>query len=319
MLILMLISITFSFTIYNMAGNELGTRFEHFQNNFQSPRELLPPQITDRTFREAELSDAKSNMALSLLYVNIIILVVGGFGSYLMARRSLKPIEKAHDDESRFTSDASHELRTPLAAMKTEIEVVLHDKNATTGDLRDVLNSNLEEIDKLSSLAEMLLDISRLDNSDLEICKVDLVLITRNIIDDMKLKSDRIIVKSNKKVPAVGNPAALSDLVKVLVENSVQYSPNDSQIIISLSSDDRRLKFEIINAGEGINAEQISHIFDRFYRVDQSRTGGSNKGYGLGLSLAKKIIELHNGELSAESIPGETTTFSFTIPIKKIS
>ena len=315
-LILMSISLIFSLSIYNMASHELGTRFDHFQNNFQNTRTILPPKTIDQTFRDSELADAKLNILIKLLYVNAAILFAGGFGSYFFARRSLRPIKMAHEAESRFTSDASHELRTPLAVMKTEIEVALNDKNISKDDLKSILGSNLEEVDKLSKLAEMLLNISRLDNSQLELGQVDLAQVTNSIISDFKLSEKRISIDSPKKLIVHGNSAALSDLVKVLIENALQYSPSNSNISINMSKDEKMSIFNISNTGDGISADKLPYIFERFYRADQSRTGGDKKGYGLGLALAKKIVELHNGELSVVSTVNGITTFTFKIPLK---
>jgi signal transduction histidine kinase len=139
--------------------------------------------------------------------------------------------------------------------------------------------------------------------------------ITRNIIKDQKQPSNRIDLISKNNLVVDGNETAISELIKVLIDNALQYSPKDSQVQIKLSKYEGRAKFEITNSGPGIKADKLPHIFDRFYRADSSRTTGEQKGYGLGLSLAKSIVELHNGELSATSEPGVETTFSFILAL----
>jgi signal transduction histidine kinase len=233
-----------------------------------------------------------------------------------LARRNLIPIEKAHEAQSRFTSDASHELRTPLAVMKIELEAALRDKNASTDELKEVLSSNLEEVNKLSKLAEMLLNLSRSDHTKLKIESVNLTKITKNVVRDFKLPTSRISLTAISHLTVKGDETALSELVKVLIDNALQYSPKGSQVLINLSKQDNQAKFEITNTGPGISQDKLPHIFERFFRADSSRTNGEHKGYGLGLALAKSIVELHNGELMASSTPDVETTFTFLLSLK---
>lgn len=315
MLILMSLSIMFSVVIYQVASSEISTRLDNFQNGLQKSDDSFIPRIMrmTTTLRVEQVNEARDNISIELLYVNLLVLIVGGFGSYYLARRSLIPIEKAHEAQSRFTSDASHELRTPLAVMKLELETALRDNNATTNELKDILSSNLEEVNKLTKLAEMLLNLSRSDHSKLKTTPVDLNKLTHNIIKDFKLTSDRIVLKSKRRLIVPGDETAISELIKVLIDNALQYSPKNSIVYIILSKKGDHAKFEITNSGPGISADKLPHIFDRFYRADSSRTSGAQKGYGLGLSLAKSIIELHGGELMVSSVPNRETTFTFLL------
>jgi two-component system sensor histidine kinase CiaH len=314
LLILMSLSILFSIFIFQIASSEIRTRLDNFQISLQeSPNSMPPPRIL--TLGASTVSEADANLSIQLVYINLLVLFIGGFVSYYLARRSLLPIERAHEAQSRFTSDASHELRTPLAIMKTELEVALKDKNATTDSLKEVLSSNLEEVDKLSRMAEVLLNLSQLDHAKLKPGPVNLNKVSLNVIKDFKEPASRISLTSKKKLIINGNEIAIADLIKVLVENALQYSPKDSLISVKLSRQDQYGKFEITNAGPGVQPDTLPYIFDRFFRADSSRSSGKNKGYGFGLALAKNIIELHGGELIASSIPNKETTFTFLIPL----
>lgn len=317
--ILMTISILFSIAIYQINSNEMPARLESFQSRLEQSQFLFnPPPGTD-DLRQKEVNDSLAILSVELLYVNIIVFVLGGLGSYFLAKHNLLPIQKAHEAQSRFTSDASHELRTPLAAMKTEIEVALRDKSATVPELKQVLSSNLEEVDRLSKLSEMLLNISHLDQNNLKFGAVNIHKVLEDIIKDYKKSSRHFSVSGTKRLIVHGNEMAITDLIKVLVENAVQYSPVDSEISIDLFKSEDYVKFEITNTGPGIAHDKLPHIFERFYRADSSRTNGERKGYGLGLALAKNIVELHKGKLFVSSTPGEETTFSFLLPLHKIS
>jgi len=313
LLILMTISILFSVILYQVATNEVEMRLNKFQTSIQI-HNFGPATIETDPIRTAELSEAQSNLSIELIYVNLVILVVGGIVSYFLARWHLAPIEKAHEAQSRFTSDASHELRTPLAVMKTEIEVALRDKSASVGDLHDVLTSNLEEVDKLTKLSEMLLNLSRLDSDKIKLESINLNKITKEIIKDFSQPESRIAVYSKKQQIIKGNEMAIADLFKILIDNAMKYSPKDSQINIELYNDNHNTIFKISNTGPGIKPEKLPHVFERFFRADDSRTCGDCKGYGLGLALAKKIAEIHNGMITVESIPDNLTTFSVFLP-----
>lgn len=312
----MFLSIVFSLVIYQVASSEIQSRIRNFQNNVQSSLESNEAPLLDRIIHLSEDLQASDKLIVELFYVNIVVLVGGGFISYFLARRSLVPIKKVHEAQSRFTSDTSHELRTPLAVMKTELEVALRDKDATVESLKQVLASNLEEVDKLSKLAEMLLNLSQLDNTNIKLGAVNLNKVTNSVINNLKLPKKLVVITSAKQQIICGNDMAIFDLVKVLIDNAVQYSPKGSTIDIVISKkDDNYAKFKITNTGSGIKPDKMPYIFDRFYRADESRTSGDNKGYGLGLALAKNIAELHNGSLSATSIPNDITTFTLVLPL----
>lgn len=312
---LMLISLIFSASIYNLATGEVEDRLNRFQTSVQDS--FSPPQQPNfEVFRSGVQAKAATNLYERLVLVNILVFVLGGIVSYFLARKSLQPIERAHESQSRFTSDASHELRTPLAAMKTEIEVTLKDKGASTSDLREVLTSNLEEVNKLTKLSEMLLNISRLENTKLKLGPVNINKIVKEKLSDFGQPSTRISMdKTLRQYVVYGDETAIADLVKILIDNALQYSPDDSHVSIRLSKQEQCARFEITNSGNGIENDKLEHIFERFYRADSSRTDGGHKGFGLGLALAKNIVELHDGRLFVKSAPGIETTFTFLIPL----
>ncbi len=313
--ILMGLSFMFSLAIYQMTSSELQARLARFQNNVQVYHEEQndEPPIFE-SFRLNEEKQAAKNIINELIYINVFIFTIGGFVSYYLARRHLAPIEKAHHSQSQFTSDASHELRTPLAVMKLELETALRDQNATVEGLKEILNSNLEEVDKLSNLAEMLLNLSRMENSKIKLEAVNINKIAKQVVHEFKIPNTRLSISTEKPQIALGNETTITELVRILVDNAIQYSPRDSQILVNIYQDKNMVRFDISNEGKGIDAEKLPHIFERFFRADSSRTNGERKGYGLGLALAKNIVELHSGTLRVTSEPNGTTTFTFLLP-----
>lgn len=315
----MTISITFSVVIYQLNSRELTFRLESLQHSLTDGVTFFTPS-GQRIFTTGpssplseELSKASAQMVLSLVYINSVVLIAGGLGSYFLARRTLQPIERAHESQSRFTSDASHELRTPLAAMKAELEVTLRDSKLSVDEAREVLESNLEEVDKLIQLSEMLLSLSRLEHGKLEQQKLNLVNLTHEALGRYGIDKDRITVASPKTVNVYGNQAAIIELLSVLIDNALKYSPEGSPIKIRTFTQLGMAGFEIHNQGSQISQKNLDRLFDRFYRTDDSRTNSATNGYGLGLALAKKIALLHHGEITVKSNP-KGTKFIVTLP-----
>lgn len=304
--ILVAISLLFSIVIYSISLGEVRTRIGFIQGN------LSISQSKYDVLRELQIRETEANLIASLSITNLVIWVAGGFGSYYLARRTLRPIEEAHEAQSRFTSDASHELRTPLASMKTELEVALRDPNLTAEETRELLTSNLEEVNKLTSLSQMLLQLSHLEHTKLKQERVDLEAATKSVIKRLD-KAGQRIKQEGKPRRVFANSASVEELLTILLDNALKYSPSDSIVTVRFVSQRHMAGFEVINSGKGIPEKDLPHIFDRFYRVDTSRTGGEKKGYGLGLSLAKKIVQLHGGELSVSS-GSDMTTFRVLLP-----
>lgn len=318
LIILVTICLIFSFIIFAISTSEISSRLERLQIRVEGSSKTLtlPGPLTLNDIRVNQTRQARESIFVGLVYMNLAVLTLGGFGSFLLARRTLKPIEEAHEAQSRFASDASHELRTPLAIMKSEIQVAMRDKSLESKDYKELLESNLEEVDKLTDLSQSLLQLSRLDYGELERSdRVDIVKTIKKAAKSLKLTSDRLKYSLPEGTVTIdGNESMLGDLFRILLDNAIKYSPPGSPIGLSLSSNGRTCKVSVTNEGEGIASKDLSKIFDRFYRTEKSRSSASAAGYGLGLSLAKEIINLHDGSISASSTPGKVTSFTVSLP-----
>lgn len=311
--ILISISILFSIIIYSIASSEVGSRIHNLQDSISSPATQSQIEIFE-SIRQAQIQAAKGSLIGSLVITNLAIWFAGSFGSYYLARRTLRPIEHAHDAQSRFTSDASHELRTPLASMKVELEVALRDPSLHKNEMRELLESNLEEVNKLTKLSHTLLQLSRLDHDKITLEKIELNAATVAVITRFNKLHPRIIFNDTRKLHVLANETNVDELLTILIDNALKYSPSNTKVYVHLVKTKQMSGFRVVNEGDGISAEALPHIFNRFYRVDASRTNNENKGHGLGLSLAKKIVELHGGELTVSSAPQQETTFQVLLP-----
>jgi two-component system sensor histidine kinase CiaH len=311
-IILVTISLLFSVVIYSIALSEVGVRITNLQQS--TPPEFPTDSAVFDIVREAQIHEAESSLIGALVITNLTIWLAGGFGSYYLARRTLRPIEETHEAQSRFTSDASHELRTPLASMKIELEVALRDQSLKAQEMRELLESNLEEVNRLTKLSHTLLQLSRLDHANIVRENIELGELAKTIIERFNKTNPRIELHHPKKVHILANESNVEELLTILIDNALKYSPQDSSVDVTLIKQRQMSGFKVVNAGEGISAEALPHIFNRFYRADASRTGSAKNGYGLGLSLAKKIVELHNGELTVSSAIDQDTTFQVLLP-----
>lgn len=316
--ILMALSILFSLVLYHSSSAELRNGL-HQQLKYYRQEQVFSFDPNLQTIQDQEYTDAEHRLQLQLSLVNLIILVAGGGASYWLARRNLRPIEAAFEAQSRFTGDASHELRTPLTAMKTEIEVALRDKSLPAADAREVLTSNLEEIAKLEALSNGLLRLAHHDRDDRSAFEpTSLARVAAAAIERLNgsIKHHPVTV-FNEVEPflVMGDREHLVELMTVLLDNAIKYSPAKGEIVLATRIRGGVVLLDVRDQGPGIAAQDLPHIFDRFYRADASRSKDKVKGYGLGLSIARKIAELHRGSIEVSSRDGHGSTFTVKLPL----
>jgi len=251
--------------------------------------------------------------------LNLFVLVVGAALSYYLARRTLEPIENAMDAQSRFVTDASHELRTPLTSILATNEVAQRKPGLTIKQAKDTIKSNTEEIIKLQTLTDGLLSLAAQDiNSSPSYLPVSLQDVAGEAMNFVltAAQAKQISIQDNSPdIKVSGDHAKLVQVATILLDNAVKYSPDKSTIHIEGHTKDDHGYLSIKDEGIGIAADDIPHIFDRFYRADQARTKSDSAGYGIGLSIARKIIEQHHGRITVTSAPGQGATFAIELPL----
>jgi signal transduction histidine kinase len=200
------------------------------------------------------------------------------------------------------------------------LEVGLRDKKMNIAEARELISESIEETDKLKNLSDSLLELAR-ENSNgqkliFEKIKVkDLVGEAIKKIKSASLKKNiRILVRVNGST-IKGNKDKLSELLVILLDNAIKYSPKNSQIKITAKKGKHETEIKIIDQGRGIEEKDLPHIFERFYRADSARSHQDENGYGLGLAIAKKIIEEHNGKILVNSEIDKGSEFKIILPV----
>ncbi len=318
--ILMLISLFFSASLYNILSNELNRsvarQTQMLDNSLFGP---IAPSYEDNLHsqRDKILDDAHNRLVLRIAIINLLILVGGGLLSYALARKTLEPIREVHESQSRFIADASHELRTPITAMKTEAEVALDDNKLSSVKMRKLLQSNIEELDKLTALTDGLLRLAKLDGSSHQKDIINIDEVIQDAIDKVLplAENKKILINPRvKKAKIIGDKHLITEMLVTILDNAIKYSPNKTEVSVRTISTKTHVKIAVSDCGEGIRASELGRIFDRFYRVDGSRTKTKAGGYGLGLAIAKSIADSHKGSIDVASSTGSGTVFTINLP-----
>jgi signal transduction histidine kinase len=265
---------------------------------------------------------AKDRIFLILLMVNGVVFCLSGGAGYALAGRTLRPIKEMMDEQSRFITDASHELKTPLTAMRTEFEVAMLEKNMSKQQSEKLIKSSYEEIINLQGLAENLLELTQQQkkHDNLKLKDVSLLEVTEAALRKVIPLAKQKHITINNLVDDYllrGEEQSLAELFVILLDNAIKYSSDTSEVKLTSKKTDHHLMITISDNGIGIAQKDRLRIFDRFYRADKSRS--ITAGYGLGLSIAKEIIESHRGSVSVESEVNHGTDFIIKFPLSRTS
>ncbi len=228
-------------------------------------------------------------------------------------------LEASFQEVRRFSADASHELRTPLTVMKGETELALR-RPRPADDYRLVLESSLEEIDRMTRIVDELLFLSRADLGEVPLQSLPVRLDA--LVEDIQRQATvlgqepgvQVVVGTVEPVTVIGDELRLRELVLNLVDNAVKYSHPGGKVEMALIREKNTSRLSVVDYGIGIPPEAQARIFDRFYRTDTARAH-AKKGTGLGLSICKWIAEAHHGRIEVQSAPGVGSKFTVVLPM----
>ncbi|HWY79391.1 MAG TPA: HAMP domain-containing sensor histidine kinase [Candidatus Sulfotelmatobacter sp.] len=301
-----------SFGIYAWMNQFYGDKIHIMQTYQNGHTGTAIPQ------KESQNDIVMDNLRNILLMIDFILLMTIPAITWFLTDNTLEPVQKAQKREQQFLTDASHELRTPLSILQVEMEVALKRKR-TAFEYQHIIQSNKEEIYELISLVENLLFLSREQtkhsspiNEQIDITDV---IAERVAFFQQKAKQKQLHITMNLPKTALtiqGNLQLLKRLITNLVDNAIKYT-SKGNITITVTKVKETVLIQIADTGIGILNAHQEKIFDRFYRADKSRF---TEGYGLGLSIAKEIVDAHKGTIAVESKINKGTLINLLFPLK---
>lgn len=230
-------------------------------------------------------------------------------------------LQEAFERQTRFTADASHELRTPLSIVAGNVELALK-RPRTAEEYRESLVEIQEATSRMQSIVEGLLTLARADARSVPFAKApvslgalceEVVRLHRPVAEQREVS---LAVEASAEVVVTGDGERLRDLVSNLVTNAIRYNHSGGRVVVRVAREDGRALLSVEDTGIGIPAEDLPHVFERFYRVDKARSREAG-GSGLGLAIAKWIVDAHSGLISVESVPGKGTRFDVRLPVSE--
>ena len=269
-----------------------------------------------------EWNNLKSLLVNCLLIfsVSVILFLIL---SLFLSRLALKPVETAWKQQSQFIADASHELKTPLTVILANLQILSSHRESTIREQEKWLDNTKEETSRMKQLVEELLFLARSDAGAVQAVQVtrlpldfsDIVLngvlLFESVAFEHKVTLDNDI---DPGITLEGCEAQLKQVVTILLDNACKYAGRNGSVSIGLKKSPHHAVLTIQNTGEPIPLEEQKHIFERFYRTDKSRVRKEG-GYGLGLSIAKTIIDQHKGKITVASAAETGTIFTVHLPM----
>ena len=264
--------------------------------------------------------NAVSLLLILLLSIGGITLFGAGLGGLFLANRALAPARLAWTNQQRFIADAAHELRTPLTLLRADAEVLMRTHGRLDEEDTLLLEDIVAETNHMSNLASNLLTLARLDNNSThrEHEVVNLADIARAGARRVQALADQneitIQLETDDAVLVIGDPTLLEQAALALLDNAIKYNRRGGQITVRTAIKSGQALLEVRDTGIGIAAEHLSHLGERFYRVDKARSRQAG-GTGLGLSITRGIAAAHGGTLTLSSIPDQGTTAILILPL----
>jgi len=276
---------------------------------------LTPVEVLSATAERVSGSSLKTRVSLAAPYDEFQRLA-------RVFNEMLERLHRVFETQRRFMADAAHELKTPLTVIKGNLEVTLK-RARTTEEYREVLLSNFAQVERLIALIRPLLTVAQFatDRPPLRLAPLTLEPVLKDLIGELTLLAENRHINLTFDARPVhmvqGDEGWLRHMVINLLDNALRHTPPHGNITVRLDEADRQVVVAVKDTGSGIAPEHLPHLFERFYRADDSRDRESG-GIGLGLAIVKEIIEAHGGSVRVDSKVGEGTVFTLALPILEV-
>jgi len=254
------------------------------------------------------------NTVVTLIFSCAAALIAFFFISLYLSKWALRPVERAWEQQRRFVADASHELKTPLTVILANTGILKSNRLSTVEQQMNWIENTGAEATRMKKLVDNLLFLAKADDTELSVTLSKVNLSDIAISSALAFESvafERGVLLATSEIAAdiyiSGNEAQLKQLIGILLDNAVKYSEEKGVVTLSLETRQSKAALTVHNQGSYMAAADLEHVFDRFYRADKSR---SAEGYGLGLAIAKSIVDAHGGKISVRSDAVHGTTFT---------
>lgn len=255
-----------------------------------------------------------TNLIYTFAVVGLVMLIVIYFLSRYFANRSIAPVREAFEKQKQFIGDASHELKTPLAIINTNADVLLANQEDTIANQAKWLHYIKSETERMTGLTNDLLYLTQMDDSRSTMIHAKFNM--SDAVESIILPMEAVIFEKNisldyniePNLTVHGNSEQIKQVILILLDNAVKYSGPKGSVNVTLQRQNNDVMLAVSNTGDGIAPEHLDRIFDRFYHTDSSRAR-KHGGHGLGLAIARSIVDQHKGEVYARSVVGEGATF----------
>lgn len=262
-----------------------------------------------------DYSAMKRNSVLFVIIAAVGFVAVGFF-AINSAKRQIAPIEEAFEKQKELIANASHELKTPLTVISANLDILQTYRGEMSDEVKKWIDGVSDQVNRMKSMVEEMLELAKMESEYKKdvFCPVDLSEVVEGVVLGTEVlafeRSIEMKTEIEKSLFVDGVSQKLEKLVYILVENAFKYTPHGGYVEVALKQEKRHVVFSVKNSGEGIEKEDIPKLFDRFYRTDESHHTAN--GFGLGLAIAKSIVDAHEASIDVESVVGEYTLFSVT-------
>lgn len=245
-----------------------------------------------------------TSCAVALVTLILMFILVSIF-----SKRAIKPIIESAEKQKQFITDAGHEIKTPIAIISANADVL-----ELTGGKSEWITSIRNQTNRLDKLVKNLLMLSKMEEGNIKMIFTDLDLsktvyeAADPFVTMAEMQNKKLLMDIQQGIKIHGDESSMQQLISTLADNALKYSDNEGTIKISLNTTKKGIKLEIFNTTDEIDTENLDKLFDRFYRADSSRSRETG-GYGIGLSIAKSIVEAHHGKISVKSDDGKSIRF----------
>jgi signal transduction histidine kinase len=300
-------------TAQNDAPDDKTLRLHAMRFKLASGKQLVAVAVAD----QEELENRYADLIAAFVGVALLALVLVAAGGFLLVRKSTDPIERSIEFMRRFMADAAHELRTPITILRNRAEIALQQPRDTS-DYVSALQGVEAEAHRLGSIVDSLLVLARADAGERQIEK------ERIFLDDIAIdaaaaaqviarqKGVDITVEDFEEAPVVGDASLIRQLAMIILDNAVKFTDAGGRVRVGVSIQDEAPTFSVDDTGIGIKQDELTRVFQRFFRGETARS--RTEGAGLGLSIASWIAREHGAEISLKSEPGVGTRVVVTFP-----